>query len=644
MCSQLNCMSKVECVVCNICNTLALTNVIYCDACNTWLHAACLGMPKKSLSNLSKDSSDWFCSNCLKDFLPFYKESHKTIISNTFNSCLVNQVTVIKNCHVCTKPIKCGQNNITCKLGKHKCHLKCVNLTKNNLKNVNLDLWSCRDCNPIPFQDVDNLDLISGTFNSLLDCSCKCSNVKNAFLFKMFKDFPALQLTTTAPHPEENPWEEEETTETLDLDYYQMHDFHQLKNSFGDESKHLSLIHTNIRSYAKNFSSFTNLLASLDYNFDVIGLTETWQSGNSVFNPRLLPGYHPYEYTKGNTQNSGCGIYIKNNLRYFKRDDLCVSFYKESEEFEVLFIEIVLPGTSNYLIAVVYRHPTGTKFCNFLTHMQEMFKKISKENKKLVILGDFNIDLLQFECHEETNSFLELNLSYHLQPHIIQPTRFSENKKLTLIDNIFFNDLESECTSGNLIPHVTDHLPNFLIIKTLNNRSVTKKMARDFSKFDINVFYAELHLKSLDTKVDQFEDVNDMYNFFHTTISDLLDTHAPIKKVSPRKLKQQRKPWVNDGVLDMIKTKNSIYGHYMKTGDRDTLLEYRFLRNKINHAIRRNKFQYHKDYFERHKTNIKMFWKGVGNFLSSNLKYGSFPVMINHNGQQVLDPRKEIFH
>lgn len=84
-------------------------------------------------------------------------------------------------------------------------------------------------------------------------------------------------------------------------------------------------------------------------------------------------------------------------------------------------------------------------------------------------MGDFNIDLLQLKDHE-TNTFLEIMLSNFLLPHIIQPTRLAKSCKHTLIDNIFYNDISDECISGSLIPHVTDHLPNFLIIKNINTR------------------------------------------------------------------------------------------------------------------------------------------------------------------------------
>ena len=53
-------------------------------------------------------------------------------------------------------------------------------------------------------------------------------------------------------------------------------------------------------------------------------------------------------------------------------------------------------------------------------------------------MGDFNIDILKFECHEDSNAFLNNLSSSFFTPYVLQPTRLASK---TLID-IFFNSLE----------------------------------------------------------------------------------------------------------------------------------------------------------------------------------------------------------
>ena len=64
--------------------------------------------------------------------------------------------------------------------------------------------------------------------------------------------------------------------------------------------------------------------------------------------------------------------------------------------------------------------------------------KLSSENKSVILLGDFNVDLMKYDNHHSTNEFLD-SLSLHLfLPHITQLTRIRDTSK-TLIDNISSN-------------------------------------------------------------------------------------------------------------------------------------------------------------------------------------------------------------
>ena len=51
-------------------------------------------------------------------------------------------------------------------------------------------------------------------------------------------------------------------------------------------------------------------------------------------------------------------------------------------------------------------------------------------------MGDFNLDLLKFKTHSDTDAFLNAMLTINFQPQILQPTRIT-NHTATLIDNIF---------------------------------------------------------------------------------------------------------------------------------------------------------------------------------------------------------------
>ena len=130
---------------------------------------------------------------------------------------------------------------------------------------------------------------------------------------------------------------------------------------------------------------------------------------------------------------------------------------------ESTFIEIVKPRKSNIIVWVIYRHPSidlADFNCNYLNKLLE---NISKEQKSIFLLGDFNVNLLNE--HNETNEFLVSLASNSFIPLVLQPTRITSHSN-TLTD-IFSNVIDPEIISGNLTAMICDHLPQFAIIPNM---------------------------------------------------------------------------------------------------------------------------------------------------------------------------------
>ena len=160
----------------------------------------------------------------------------------------------------------------------------------------------------------------------------------------------------------------------------------------------------------------------------------------------------------------GVGLLIANSLRYSVKDDLNSSSHLQ----ESLWIEVhVLNGTKkNIVCGIVYRHP-NTSLKSLLYHLSKSLDKVHKESKLCIIMGDFNINLLNCNSHALIGEFINLLPSYFSQPHILQPTHITSHSA-TLIDNIFFNVLECSTYSVNILYSLTDHLPNCLSIDSIH--------------------------------------------------------------------------------------------------------------------------------------------------------------------------------
>jgi hypothetical protein len=174
----------------------------------------------------------------------------------------------------------------------------------------------------------------------------------------------------------------------------------------------------------------------------------------------------------------GVGLFVNNNLKYSKRDCLCTS----KNEFEALWIDI--EGHDREITCdVLYRHPKAN-LEHFTNYLYSVLDKIANENKLLILMGDLNINLLNYETHGPTESFVNTMFTYNFHPKIIQHTRITYHSA-TLIDNIFVNSLGYHSISGNIFSDLTDHLPNFLIIhKNCSKFSKTNIFKRDYVNFD----------------------------------------------------------------------------------------------------------------------------------------------------------------
>ena len=85
------------------------------------------------------------------------------------------------------------------------------------------------------------------------------------------------------------------------------------------------------------------------------------------------------------------------------------------------------------------------------------------EGKRLVLLGDFNINLLDYKNNNEVKNFVDILQSNLIAPTINLPTRVSTQSS-TLIDNMFISLFNTEIYAGNLLVRISNHMPQVLII------------------------------------------------------------------------------------------------------------------------------------------------------------------------------------
>ena len=212
------------------------------------------------------------------------------------------------------------------------------------------------------------------------------------------------------------------------------------------------------------------------------------------------------------------------------------------------------------LFGVIYGHP-NTDMDKFSSEVIGKFvSTITKEKRECILMGDFNINLLNHQSDASTADFFNTLSSALFQPLILQPTRVTSHSK-TLIDDVSTNKLEYNCTSGNITTSISDHFPQFTHIERLTDYTklkMKKVWKRDYRNFSNQEFLEELG------KIDWVKTLagtsaEKAFNIFYTAVDDILNVMAPAKLLSRQEIGIAANPWLAKGILKSIDTREKLY-------------------------------------------------------------------------------------
>ena len=161
-------------------------------------------------------------------------------------------------------------------------------------------------------------------------------------------------------------------------------------------------------------------------------------------------------------------------------------------------------------------------------------EKLVSENKGVILLSDFNIDLLKCDSNKNVSNFLDIIYSTNLVPNITSPTRLTSQSQ-TLIDNIFSSIIHDDCIAGDLISQKSDHHAQFLIIPnyTITQNSKKHLFKPNFKHFSSKKFITDLEKVNSDNILNVSEgNADKSFQNFSDKIKYILDKHVPITKLS----------------------------------------------------------------------------------------------------------------
>ena len=240
----------------------------------------------------------------------------------------------------------------------------------------------------------------------------------------------------------------------------------------------------------------------------------------------------------------GLALYISDAIPYTVRHDLSKNI---EGVLESLFVEINPGKSGTLIIGEVYRSPSGSSV-TFLQILREILEAIQNQPCETVVMGDFNVNLLDYEGSFPAD-FLSDMLASGLLPSVTIPTRVTE-KSATLIDNIF-----SSMTFQNsfvIVSDISDHFP------VLSDLLLPNMQGPRSSRSTSPYFVTEKNLEALKTKlqecswefIDEKDDLDSSFDKFYSKVKDCFIeccTRRPSNQ--PRRKNEPFNRWMTEGLL-----------------------------------------------------------------------------------------------
>ena len=350
----------------------------------------------------------------------------------------------------------------------------------------------------------------------------------------------------------------------------------------------LTLLHLNLRSIFKNSDSMESLLNNFSFQPTIIGISETKLKSHVSYSPQL-PGY---EFVNVNsvTNAGGVGVFINSNFTYKILSDVGL----ELDGCEDLWI-VVDANIGNYkklAIGVVYRHP-GNEISKFQNKFENCIEKLNTKKLPYIICGDFNINLI--DSDSSFNSFyLNALLSLGCTQFVNDFTRHSNDfSSKSLLDHIYSN-LDLNCNI--ILSDISDHFPTFASynLRRTSENSITIKHTRDMKHFNVSNFIkdVESEMKTFNQQLNLSPD--ELMCCFIKKFDEIVNLHAPLRRISNNEIKHNRKPWVNNYIIKLVKKKNKLFTRFVKNPTKKTQKSYTIVKNTVAQKIRSCKRNYYR--------------------------------------------------
>ena len=301
------------------------------------------------------------------------------------------------------------------------------------------------------------------------------------------------------------------------------------------------------------------------------------------------------------------------------------------------------------LAASVYRQWGGHEERD-LSNFHDSLREFSSKFGRIVVLGDFNLDLkrigdpdcyrrrllrLHMECLSECG-FSVAN-DYDMSPTYYSHGAFDDGsghhvQKCSVLDHVYHLGLPLPSSFSVLPLAMTDHRPTLTRFDLLHRASGLKTiLRRNYKSISNTALCWAINAESL-RGVFLLEDVESIHGIIVREINDALDLIAPLQRVQ---VKEGRPP------LYLSEDTRSLMRRRDRAAAAGNFSEYRKLRNRTVRFIRRDRLASNVRLLQKHGFNPKSVWH-LANSASGRSQRTALPAELQEEdgGQRVVGDAK----
>lgn len=237
--------------------------------------------------------------------------------------------------------------------------------------------------------------------------------------------------------------------------------------------KDLVFCHLNVQSLLSIKHDEISDFLSHSASPTILGLSETWLDSSIPDVSVSVDNYQLFRRDRPKGRGGGVLVLVPSSIRCRRRPDL------ENDCIEAIWLEIHVQR-STILLCNIYRHPRADG--SFLDALSVMMELASKELKELLIMGDFNCNILSPSL--TTRNLITIMQDYQLTQIISTPTCVSIHSQ-TIIDLCFTSSPQSFSSSGTIPLTASDHLMIYITRQNKIHNHIPKiQKVRSFKNCD----------------------------------------------------------------------------------------------------------------------------------------------------------------